>query len=401
MPRFKLCVYCLSLVIALIVWKPVTRGQAPPAIQIFMPDGSLPTRNMRLTLTRDDGRIETVFTDTKGKYQVTGDLIREADYIVTVESDGRTFDTTTARFRIIRSTPVYTPVFLQPYTSKTKPPPGAIDVAALDVNVPIEARTAYEEAMKAVGSGNSAEAMPYFQKAISLYPPYLRALNDLGVLYLKLNRLDDASRLFEQAIKIDRRFYFARLNLGVILNRQGNYKKAAETLSALYDESRSLRGLPSSYADALIGTGQLSKAEKVLRTALADTGMDLKSQVDIHFKLGLVLSREERFAEAVVYLEKTVTLDPNAANAHLVLGGSLLQLNRLPEAEKWLTRAYALGGSAVASAQMFLGQLYLMQRNPEAALGAFELYLKDMPAAPNSARIKIEISKLKATLNKE
>ena len=97
MHRFKLCVYCLSLVIALIVWTPGTLGQAPPAIQIFMPDGSLPTRNMRLTLTRDDGRIETVFTDTKGKFQVTGDLIREADYIVTVESDGRTFDTTTAR----------------------------------------------------------------------------------------------------------------------------------------------------------------------------------------------------------------------------------------------------------------------------------------------------------------
>src|SRR6267378_1427962 len=245
MHRFKLCVYCLSLVIALIVWTPGTLGQAPPAIQIFMPDGSLPTRNMRLTLTRDDGRIETVFTDTKGKFQVTGDLIREADYIVTVESDGRTFDTTTARFRIIRSTPVYTPVFLQPYTSKTKPPPGAIDIAALDLNVPMEARTAYEEAMKAVGSGKSAEAIASFQKAISLYPPYLRALNDLGVLYLKLNRLDDASKLFEQAIKIDRRFYFARLNLGVILNRQGHYQKAVETLSALYDESRSLGGLPS------------------------------------------------------------------------------------------------------------------------------------------------------------
>src|SRR5438045_3738534 len=133
MPRFKLCVGCLSLALTLMVWTPETRAQAPPAIQIFMPDGSLPSRNMRLTLTRDDGRIETVFTDTKGKFQVTGDLIREADYIVTVESDGRIFDTTTARFRIIRSTPVYTPVFLQPYTGKAKPSPGVIDIAALDV----------------------------------------------------------------------------------------------------------------------------------------------------------------------------------------------------------------------------------------------------------------------------
>src|SRR5215510_11368831 len=113
--------------------------QAPPAIQIFMPGGTLPPRPIRFTLTRDDGRIETVFTDTKGKFQVTGDLIRDADYIVTVESDGSTYDTTVATFRIVRGTPVYTPVFLRPFKGKPIATPGVVDVRAMDANVPKEA----------------------------------------------------------------------------------------------------------------------------------------------------------------------------------------------------------------------------------------------------------------------
>ena len=115
----------------------------------------------------------------------------------------------------------------------------------------------------------------------------------------------------------------------------------------------------------------------------------------------MILNREERFADAAAELQKAITLDPNAATAHLLLGASLLQLNRLPEAEKELVRAYELGGPALGTAQMFLGQLYLMQQKPEAALRAFEQYVKDVPAATNSAQVKAEIEKLKAALNKK
>src|SRR5690242_14733114 len=115
--RFGRAVTVAVLVLAL---AQVVFAQAPPAIQIFMPGGTLPPRPIRFTLSRDDGRIEVVFTDTKGKFQVTGDLIRDADYVVTVESDGATYDTTVATFRIVRGTPVYTTVFLRSFTGKPK-----------------------------------------------------------------------------------------------------------------------------------------------------------------------------------------------------------------------------------------------------------------------------------------
>lgn len=365
--------------------------QAPPAIQIFMPGGTLPPRPIRFTLSRDDGRIEVVFTDTKGKFQVTGDLIRDADYVVTVESDGTTYDTTVATFRIVRGTPVYTTVFLRPFTGKAKTTvPGVVD--AREANVSKEALAAYEAGMKELAGGQTEAAITQLKRALKLSPQYLRALNDLGVLYLQLNRLPEAGELFAQAVKLDETFSLARLNLGVVLHRQGKNKEAVQTLAPLYEKDRSMKGVALSYADALLGVAELAKAEQVLRGALDQPAND---NVDLHFKLGVILNRQDRFDEAAVELKKAITLNDTAANAHLLLGATLLQLNRLYEAEKSLLRSYEIAGPGAGNAQMFLGQLYLIQQKPTLALKAFEQYLKDVPLAANAVQIKAQIEKLK------
>src|ERR1051325_6365473 len=152
----------MSMILAVLIL-----AQAPPAIQIFMPGGTLPPRPIRFTLSRDDGRIEVVFTDTKGKFQVTGDLIRDADYIVTVETDGATYDTTVATFRIVRGTPVYTTVFLRPFTGKPTAAPGVIDVREMAAaNINKDAVAAYEAGMKALAGGQTETAITQLKRAI-------------------------------------------------------------------------------------------------------------------------------------------------------------------------------------------------------------------------------------------
>ncbi len=65
----------LTLTISLSLTAIAVQAQAPSAIQFFMPGGGLPAREIRFTLTRDDGRVEILFTDTKGKFQLSGDLL--------------------------------------------------------------------------------------------------------------------------------------------------------------------------------------------------------------------------------------------------------------------------------------------------------------------------------------
>jgi len=361
-----------------------------------MPDGSLPAHEMRFTLTSTDGFVDNFYTDSKGKFLITGALNRDRDYTVTVESDRRTFDRTIVNFRIIRSI-AYVTVFLRPLKSDAPPlPKDVVDID--DMAAPPEARTAYEQARKDIDEGKTGEAITDFKRAIILYPQYLRALNDLGVLYLKLNRLDEAAETFTQAIKLNKRFPYPRLNLGVVLNRQGKYKEAAQVLGELQKSNPDLTSVRLPLADALTEIGKLAEAKEHLRAALGDAKLDRAAQAEARFKLGALLNREEHYAEAITELEQAIALAPNTTMAHLQLGGAYLQLKRLAEAERELLRAYELGGSEAGGAQLLLGQLYFMQRRLEPSLRAFEQYLKDVPAAPNAAQVKKAIEQIKASI---
>lgn len=371
---------------------------APPVIQIFLPGGGQPDREMRFTLLRDDGRVETLFTDSKGKYSMPRDLAKAGNYTVIVDSDRLTFDTTTTLFRIYRANETtYTTVFLRPLKAAALPRAKVLDVSVLDVNVPENAQTAYKEGMDAITKGRSNAGIESLKLALSLHPGYLRALNDLGVVYMKLNRLDEAADNFRSAIKVNSRFAYARLNLGITLNRQGKHAEAARLLGALYKENPVLPGVRANFADALYDANRLADARKMLSTALEDVTLARTEKAELHYKLGRVLSREVKTAEAVKELQQTIELEPMAVNAHLLLGGDLMQLKRAVEAERSLRRAYQLGGASAGHAQLLLGQLYFGQKKYDLALRAFQQFLNDVPDAGNAAQIRDVVARLQGS----
>src|SRR5215470_11472509 len=104
-------------------------AQAPTAIQLFLPGGALPTREIRFTLTRDDGQVDVLFTDAKGKYQLTGDLARESEYTIEIEGDKRVYETTTQRFRNRRNL-TQVPIFLRPLKGESPQPKEIVDISA-------------------------------------------------------------------------------------------------------------------------------------------------------------------------------------------------------------------------------------------------------------------------------
>lgn len=374
-------------------------AQAPPAIQFFMPGGGLPGRELRFTLTLPDGRIEILFTDTKGKFPLTGGLVRDGDYTLQIESDRRTFETTVQRFKLVRGTISYLPIFLQPLRSEVSPR-AVVDVAAYDAKVPPEARAAHEAAMQAVSAGNAEIAISEFTRALALYPQHLRALNDLGVLYLKLNRLDEAAAAFTQAVSLNARFHLPRLNLGLVRNRQGNYGAAVKVLNALVKDEPSLGQARILLAEGLIVSKQWDEAEQQLRTGLKDESLERSARAEALVKLGRVLSSQERYGAAAVEIEKAAALEPESASVQLYLGAAYAQLNKLVEAEPALQKAYTLGGKRVATAQLLLGQLYYNQQKFEPALRAFEQFISDMPTASNVSQIKEVVEKIKVMLKK-
>ena len=142
MPAATLCLFLL----ASLARAQLGGGGAPSSIQFFMPDGSLPTHEIRFTLESDAGRDETYFSDSKGKFLLSRILGMKSDagYQLTVISDGSSYGTTTARFREYGV--YYITVFLLPLRRSAPKPAGIVDLAEFDVLAPDKAREVYQAA---------------------------------------------------------------------------------------------------------------------------------------------------------------------------------------------------------------------------------------------------------------
>jgi superkiller protein 3 len=65
---------------------------------------------------------------------------------------------------------------------------------------------------------------------VRLKPDYVKAHNNLGIVYLKLGRPDDAIREYETAIGLDPDFIEAHFNLGIVYLDKGLLEKARASL---------------------------------------------------------------------------------------------------------------------------------------------------------------------------
>ena len=69
--------------------------------------------------------------------------------------------------------------------------------------VPGAARKEFERGGKAALKGRTEESIEHLRKAVTIYPEYMEAHNDLGVRYLQLGRFEDAAVEFEAAARLD------------------------------------------------------------------------------------------------------------------------------------------------------------------------------------------------------
>lgn len=371
-------------IISLSISSPAQRGIRG---QVFLPNGSPLQQQTRFSLETANGmRVEYHYTDSNGRIMmpaITG------WFTITVESDGQNYDTTTARFNMENSQ--YITIHLRPL-SKPSNPPGLVNVNDVDRNVAPKAKEAYEEALTFLKQEQYQQAIEPLKRALELQPDYFHACNDLGVAYMKLNRLDLAVAAFERAIKINDNIYLPHLNLGIVYNKQNKFKEAADLLIKLQRRFSDLEKIHMPLIEALMGAQNWPRAEEELRKTLSLRDVDA---VDLKTKLGVALIKQSKFKEAVAALREATQSEPDNALAQFNLGAALMQTGALDEAETALARAYKIEGARMAGAQMLLGMVYSQKQNAQKAIEAFETYLRDLPDAPNAAQVKEAIARLR------
>jgi tetratricopeptide (TPR) repeat protein len=80
---------------------------------------------------------------------------------------------------------------------------------------------------------DSDRAYEYLQRALKVRPVYPEALNNLGVLYLRTQRRDQAVASFEECIRVAPAFDQSYLNLAKVYSIEGATDEAREVLLEL------------------------------------------------------------------------------------------------------------------------------------------------------------------------
>jgi tetratricopeptide (TPR) repeat protein len=171
-----------------------------------------------------------------------------------------------------------------------------VSVAELRQSVPSLAKKEYELGLKLVAKGNVLEAASHFQQAISLYPEYLAARNDLGAQFLKLKRIDEAENAFKIVIERDPKNFNAKFNLGLVRVERKDYLEAINQLNQaiVIDSTRPVARLWLGVA--MLESGDIPAAERELTKALVMGGSEC---IAAHYHLARIYSRRGDTAEAL------------------------------------------------------------------------------------------------------
>jgi len=178
--------------------------------------------------------------------------------------------------------------------------------------VPQNALASYQKARQSAQAGNNKAAIEQLKQAITEYPNFMLAYNELGVQYMKLNDLNNADEALRNALKISPDGATPLLNHGIVLALMGKFDLAVSDLErSLKQKEQSANG-HFYLGEALANLGRFGDAEQHLARAVELGGDEMK---DAHRFLGLIyLQRGER-ERAVTELETYLKLAPKAADA--------------------------------------------------------------------------------------
>jgi Flp pilus assembly protein TadD len=94
--------------------------------------------------------------------------------------------------------------------------------------MPAGAKASYAQAIAAVKAGRDKEAIQLFSGLTRKYPDFATSFTNLGLLYLKQEKLAEAEQAFKQAITINPADAIAYNHLGVVLRQRGQFDQARQ-----------------------------------------------------------------------------------------------------------------------------------------------------------------------------
>ena len=284
--------------------------------RIFLPGGRKLDRRAQVKLRSATGGAEQYqLSDDSGAFSFR--RLIGGSYILNIDA-GKDFEIVVEPVDIVaparrRSDPgmvVPVNVILKPKATPSPGKVGTIDSSAS--RAPDAALDLYKQALESAKSGDRKKAIGQLNEAITIYPSFMTALNELGVQYLALKEWQKAADALRSAIKIAPEAFHPRLNYGISLLQMKDYKAAAVELQQATAKDSSSASAWLHLGRALVNLNDLDGAERSLKQAI---GIGGEEGVEAYRYLGAVYIEKHDAQRAADALETYLKLSPKAKDA--------------------------------------------------------------------------------------
>lgn len=204
----------------------------------------------------------------------------------------------------------------------------------------IEYRELVDAGRKYLESKSYARAEQCFQKILKSGARYADVLNMLGVIYHIEGKFNNAIESFQEAVDINPNYVEASLNLAILYNDLGEYKKAKELYGRLQKRQTSndldpvvkakLANMHAMIGDTYRKAGRFAEAIEEYKQALKLC----PTFADIRTKLGLSYRDNKQKELSLKELAATVENHPQYKTARLQLGVTYYAMGKKKEAAK-------------------------------------------------------------------
>lgn len=309
-PRLLPVVLAL-LILSSLAWAQAPAGPTDLTVRVsLMDDRPAPSQLRVQLLTSSELSVTESFTDETGMAHVSA---RPGNYRIRV-SGPQIEETVTSVFTISPRELTRTEfVRVRKLPSNDDPAEASSGLVALSqMNIPAKALKEYEKAGKALQAGNWAEARVRLEGAISMFPQFAAAWNDLGVVHMNMGDREAARTAFQKSLEFHPNYARACRNLALLLFSEGGTDEATTLVE---------KALASDPLDpqALTLMAQLQllagKTDEALANARKVHSAPHQGQAVVHYIAARVLEMRNQHEQAAAEYRLFLQEAPNSASA--------------------------------------------------------------------------------------
>jgi len=184
-----------------------------------------------------------------------------------------------------------------------------------------EAKSYREEAYRLQSMGDLKGALTYYKKAIELFPDYVEAYNDLGVVYESLGDRNQALAMYKKALEIDKGYLPTYTNLALLYEEEGDIKEATYYWKKRLDYGQKGEYWHQKAKNKLLELGTYPELKReTLEEKAAILSKELVNQREqerskkieeahLHFEVSLGLFNQQDYLGTIKELEKAISLE--------------------------------------------------------------------------------------------